>query len=668
MTSDGSSSEAGVSVDQVEQGAKCEFKTYRYSKKKDGRIAVEADVEAFQSSAGLKHDADSSYALVIKRHFTDKHQIEAVTLWVNSPQLIEVFRQVIKSYPTVAANFTRPFELKSPFQMLIHEWDRLDAYRKETDSPLMRIHLNLLFQFMENELGPERDATLTMIRGKMITYKQAWVIYRPGDLVYTEVMGKPWLLRVYKTAYETSSTSGPYFIVDAKYCDGNDDTVGEADMSFQIYQKVYFGSEHPAQIDTLPIYPREFHSRGQDLEEELLARGNKFVANRGILTRDYDGLAQYLKEPPWDYFDPRMANFGAVWLPFTETGRVVLDRKTFEEDNFGSHVKIQEEDDPEVMLCPPYSVGFSMDRKEWCRYLIDNLREVAWKEDVWPSLVLNHEEKSILEALVKSHRYPENSRNQPEQKGKGLVILLHGTPGSGKTLSAEASAEMSNKALLSTSLGELNKHNMPYVFERKLKQILQYATIWQAIVLLDEADVFLEARDTSSDGTRNALVAVFLKELEYFSGIVFLTTNRLASLDAAMKSRIHLSLRFSPPHIDTRRRIWRQNLEAVPRDETAIGDAEAADEAADFLVQFNLNGREISNALNTARSIARFEGARLDVAHIERVLKISRTFDEHLKLESRRLARASHPGGDRASSFKLLKRDSILSQYGEEDE
>lgn len=43
-------------------------------------------------------------------------------------------------------------------------------------------------------------------------------------------------------------------------------------------------------------------------------------------------------------------------------------------------------------------------------------------------------------------------------------------------------------------------------FEKELKRVLQYATIWQGIVLLDEADIFLEERkDNSAD--RNALVA-----------------------------------------------------------------------------------------------------------------------------------------------------------------
>lgn len=264
----------------------------------------------------------------------------------------------------------------------------------------------------------------------------------------------------------------------------------------------------------------------------------------------------------------------------------------------------------------------------------------------------------MLEALVSSHSFPVNARDQPEQKGKGLVILLHGTPGSGKTLTAETAAEGSHKALLPASIGELNQDNIPWVFERNLKRLMQYATMWRAIVLLDEADVFLESReDSSSNADRNALVAVFLKELEYFSGIVFLTTNRLASFDLAMKSRIHLALGYDPPDVEMRRQIWMQVLSRVPRDEIGIEDL---DDAVENLVQADLNGREISNATNTARTIARFQKHKLQLEDIEKVLGVRKEFDKSLERERKRLAataiRSSSVGGG------LLRQNSIVTE------
>lgn len=87
------------------------------------------------------------------------------------------------------------------------------------------------------------------------------------------------------------------------------------------------------------------------------------------------------------------------------------------------------------------------------------MREVEWKTNMWNALIVSDEQKLVLQALVTSHHFPDNARDQPEQKGRGLVVLLYGTPGSGKTLTAETSAEGTERPLISTSMGELNKQD-----------------------------------------------------------------------------------------------------------------------------------------------------------------------------------------------------------------
>ncbi|KAK8066603.1 hypothetical protein PG997_013350 [Apiospora hydei] len=220
--------------------------------------------------------------------------------------------------------------------------------------------------------------------------------------------------------------------------------------------------------------------------------------------------------------------------------------------------------------------------------------------------------------------------------GKGLVALLHGTPRSGKTLTAETAAEGTRRALVMTSVGELSKNNYAVSFERELKRVLQYATTWRAIVLLDEADVFLEACEGGKNTDRDLLVVVFLKELEYFSGIVFLTTNRVGAFGTAVKSRIHLSLGYHPTKHEVRRRIWTLCLKGVPAKESDIEilDVGSGDgEALEHLVASELNGREISNIVNTARTIARFEEKRLQWGHISTVFKVRSAFDVKVQSE-----------------------------------
>jgi SpoVK/Ycf46/Vps4 family AAA+-type ATPase len=124
-------------------------------------------------------------------------------------------------------------------------------------------------------------------------------------------------------------------------------------------------------------------------------------------------------------------------------------------------------------------------------------------------------------------------------KGGGLIILLHGVPGVGKTSTAETIAEATGRPLLLVTCGDVG--GTAAEVERNLEQIFTNSHRWGCVLLLDEAEVFLAKRNLQ-DLTRNAMVSVFLRVLEFYSGILFLTTNRVGTIDEAFKSRIHISL------------------------------------------------------------------------------------------------------------------------------
>ena len=73
-------------------------------------------------------------------------------------------------------------------------------------------------------------------------------------------------------------------------------------------------------------------------------------------------------------------------------------------------------------------------------------------------------------------------------------------------------------------------------------------------MLIDEADVYIKRRE--DDITMNAVVGVFLRVLEYFNGLLFLTTNRIDDIDEAIISRCIALIRFHPPNDEARRKIW----------------------------------------------------------------------------------------------------------------
>jgi SpoVK/Ycf46/Vps4 family AAA+-type ATPase len=124
--------------------------------------------------------------------------------------------------------------------------------------------------------------------------------------------------------------------------------------------------------------------------------------------------------------------------------------------------------------------------------------------------------------------------------------------------------------------------------EKYLKNIFKIASRWGAILLLDEADVFLTERGL--DPHSNALVSVFLRELEHFDGILFLTTNRMQAFDPAILSRIHLPLRYEPLKKEARGEVWRFFMQQAT---TTAGHAVYDDHVIEDLAMKDLNGREV---------------------------------------------------------------------------
>lgn len=106
------------------------------------------------------------------------------------------------------------------------------------------------------------------------------------------------------------------------------------------------------------------------------------------------------------------------------------DFSSWAEEHFGSSESASR------ILCAPYIYGFALQRKCWCKFFVNSLAPVEWRPEAMKSLILPDAELSLLRALVMSHRHSKNPRELSSQKGKGLVILLFGAPGSGKTLTA----------------------------------------------------------------------------------------------------------------------------------------------------------------------------------------------------------------------------------------
>jgi len=163
--------------------------------------------------------------------------------------------------------------------------------------------------------------------------------------------------------------------------------------------------------------------------------------------------------------------------------------------------------------------------------------------------------------------------------------------------------------------------------EGYLEAVLRIGTVWQCVVLLDEADVFLEER-SDQDIKRNALVSVFLRVLEYYEGILILTTNRIGTFDEAFKSRIQLPVHYPDLDETGRKIIWRSALKDIPPLEPEF-DLDNLLDHIEKLAKHSLNGRQIRSTVNSAMKYAHFKKEQLSYRHFALVIHTVEEFDRY---------------------------------------
>ncbi|KAI9733084.1 MAG: hypothetical protein M1834_003630 [Cirrosporium novae-zelandiae] len=285
----------------------------------------------------------------------------------------------------------------------------------------------------------------------------------------------------------------------------------------------------------------------------------------------------------------------------------------------------------DLILLPRRLVAYALRERKFVIVDILSLRAIVAQSKIFKDLKINPEHKRMVKSLVQAHfRKREIQKKQSivglnqdliRGKGSGLFILLHGVPGVGKTATAEAVAQANKKPLFNITCSDLG-FTAKYV-ENSLNDIFRLAHLWDCVLLLDEADIFLSRRETS-DLKRNGLVSVFLRVLEYYSGILFLTTNRVGTLDEAFKSRMHVSLYYEPLKRNQTLDIFKVNIDKLraiekeKKDQTKDTDLKesALEIKEESIINYaawyydnmrktaRWNGRQIRNAFQVASSLA----------------------------------------------------------------
>ncbi|KAK0625446.1 hypothetical protein B0T17DRAFT_532828 [Bombardia bombarda] len=292
----------------------------------------------------------------------------------------------------------------------------------------------------------------------------------------------------------------------------------------------------------------------------------------------------------------------------------------------------------DLALLPPRIFVYALGQRKFLPIDVRKVRSVTVQDNAFQQLELPAEQKRIIQAAVQTHLRRQRIERKIEAKneelstqdfilgkGRGLLIMLHGEPGVGKTATAEAVAQSTQRPLFPIACSDLEIEPQG-TLERSLNEIFRLAHLWDCVLLMDEADVFL----TSRGGYGSNLVSIFLRKLEYYNGILFLTTNRIGKIDPAMSSRIHLILHYKrqgAPEIEKIFRINIQRLRQAEQQQHAVSgepplfimEPDILKFAADHCAKHPKgkgawNGRQIRNAFSVAAALARYEAEQPGLA------------------------------------------------------
>lgn len=280
-------------------------------------------------------------------------------------------------------------------------------------------------------------------------------------------------------------------------------------------------------------------------------------------------------------------------------------------NTFWSNKKKNDEEDLDTVPIPvhPYVKVFDLDRHEYVAIHVSNLTEYKYDRTLINKLILPSKKKNLIEILVEGST--DSMDDIVKGKMRGVIVIATGAPGTGKTLTAEVFSEQIERPLYVVQCSQLGTNED--VLEKELTKVLARATRWKAILLIDEADVYVHER--GSDIHQNAIVGVFLRVLEYYRGVLFMTSNKSTIIDDAVMSRATAWIQYQKPSADELKQIWKV-LATNYKIELSTDDIDAL--AADKDLQ-HISGRNVRNLLKLARLLSTRRKEKVNVALIKYV-------------------------------------------------
>jgi hypothetical protein len=485
------------------------------------------------------------HAMVARYKLSDdpSKTLDLHSIVVQSPLLKKSLGKVLEGYPGITTELER-VEFNAPFECFVHRWDRLQAERvaltrKSTNATPVEAqiaqdavaHLEILCSTLESELASSIREKNDLVTHGVMRFSKLWTLFEPGCLVYQKHDGHDQVY-ILKSAKIEQATAGRVYKLECQYVDFDGTDFGYNKETINI--KEFKGTKKIAKFEA---YPLEFFDGVEELRTRLTQRGAMFEAYKEYRFVAYDGIAlvkvqrgeqkmnvksriiidahsssRYGNKPSLELFEtPEVAqDIASPSSPEdTDDDCVMLDENVGKKQEPAPvGMKPVPSKDGGVLTSEQRLVasatirGYSLRDKKWGSFFIDSVQDITWNNDAFASLVAPQEQKDLILSFAESQAKSRDDFDDFIQgKGQGIIMLLAGPPGVGKTLTAESVAEAMKAPLYSIGAADLGSESpgplfrsarrlqkrmlneelgKPGQLENKLHDILEMCSKWNA--------------------------------------------------------------------------------------------------------------------------------------------------------------------------------------------
>ncbi|ORY70333.1 ATPase [Pseudomassariella vexata] len=547
---------------------------------------------------------DTDKPIMGNRFALKYHSIE-----LQNPNLVAAIEPILKK-EDVRLDSTEPAKFYEPFRSLYFCYDEIVAkYKSLPEGSSLNPFLLLFIKVMDEVFVEVRTKKRNLEANKLISFNTAWAYFARDAPVISRGPNCEFMCKIVNTNY-VKTACGNVLYITVKILRFNGDAFVWEQRDFKIPE--FAGNQLITELDHFPL---EYHENAQSLWEQMDKRGRMVLDHQGLTYCTYSGIAIYreginLEKHNVDGrilidvvgYNKHHLIKGEREGTDTETQKNIVagtgtcqrhKRRTISqpadsevakndgaiaEDTKTTEAKRLSEKDQkmnkqsmlerpgDLMYMWPLLEGYALKNKLWISFFVEDIRPIiAWNDQAFEHLVYDEQQKDLVLSFVESHGHSTHQQLEDVIVGK-------------------------------VALQELEKH-----LQRK------------------------------PDIARNELVSIFLRELEYFRGIIFLTTNLYQTIDTAFRSRVNLHLLFKPLTIEARGVVWRKFLDRLPgsgehkqkelQAKRGAREVEISEEDIKELAMWQLNGREIKNAVKMVKSWCEHKEYEMTLQRLENGIK-----------------------------------------------